>query len=319
MPILFIFTLVVAISIHGWSAVSVGSQAPDLSSSSSFNTEDGKAVRLESLRGQVVLIDFWATWCGPCVDAIPHMQELHDKFKDKGLVVIGHTDASSQGLPQFIEKKKITYPISVGKDIGNAYGVSGIPHVFLIDPNGKIAWDGHPAQLEEATVANLVKKARPPGPPTPSFETPAAVPKIAKIEQSISAGKVGSGLKALEKASELPGAEGKAALESKQRVESWIAARAARVEEAATAGDVLEAYAGALVLADALQGHDSAKIWKDRATGLKKDPGFKIGQEYQKLANATAEQRADPRFKKLITDFIAKYPGSFYAEQAKGL
>jgi thiol-disulfide isomerase/thioredoxin len=306
-------------SISAWSAVAVGSSPPDLGSLSSFNTEDGKEVRLEKFRGQVVLIDFWATWCGPCVASIPHLQELHDTYAKQGLVVIGHTDGSSRRLPEFIADKKITYPISVGNDIGKAYGVTGIPRVFLIDPEGKIAWEGHPGSLDESTVTNLLKRARPPGPPVPSFETPASIAKIAKIEQSISAGKVGSGLKALEKASAIPGAEGEAALASKDIVEKWIAARAARVEEAATAGDLLQAFTGAVTLADALQGHGSAEGWKERANGFKKDPGFKVGQEYQKIANATAEQRRDPRFKKLVSDFVAKYPDSFYAKKASEL
>lgn len=65
--------------------------------------------------------------------------------------------------------------------------------------------------------------------------------------------------------------------------------------------------------------HFTDKDWKERANGFKKDVGFKVGQEYQKIANATAEQRRDPRFKKLVSDFVAKYPDSFYAKQANEL
>lgn len=139
-------------------ATSVGDNAPSLGSRKSFNTSTGEGIDLTKLKGRVVLIDFWATWCGPCVAAIPHVQELHDKYKDQGLIVIGHTDDSSQDLTSFIKEKKITYAISLGKDIGGDWGVSGIPHVFVVDVDGKVAWEGHPVDLKEDVVAQAVKK-----------------------------------------------------------------------------------------------------------------------------------------------------------------
>jgi len=138
----------------------IGVTAPDLGSTSTLNTKDGAGVNLTGLRGKVVVVDFWATWCGPCVEAIPHMQTLHDTYRDKGLVVIGHTDGSSRDLPAFITEKKITYVISVGKDIGGAYGDPEIPHVFVIDPAGKVAWHGHPAQLTDAVIEEQLKGVR---------------------------------------------------------------------------------------------------------------------------------------------------------------
>jgi thiol-disulfide isomerase/thioredoxin len=139
-------------------ATEVGDQAPSLGSTKSFNTPDGALIDLEKLRGKVVLIDFWATWCGPCVTAIPHVQELHKKYADQGLVVIGHTDGSSQDLENFIKQKAITYIVSLGADIGSTWGVTGIPSVFILDVEGKVIWKGHPAELQESALKAALKK-----------------------------------------------------------------------------------------------------------------------------------------------------------------
>lgn len=312
------FLILLLVAVPAW-CVSIGSPAPELGATRSFNTEDKGPVSLSSYRGQVVLIDFWATWCGPCVAAIPHVQELDRKFRDKGLVVIGHTDGSSRNLDAFIAEKKITYIITVGADIGNAYGVTGIPRVFLIDTEGKIAWDGHPAELQEATVANLVKGARPPGPAAPRFEKPSMSAKVAKQQQAIAGGKVGTGLAALEKLAAAGGPEAAEAQAAVATVEAWTANRITRIEESATAGDVLKAADDATVLADALAGHDSAKTWKERAVELKKDPAYKAGQEFRKVEAIPADARKDPRFAKMVDAFLKKYPEGFYAEKAKGL
>ena len=146
------FLLLILMSRLSAAEPTVGSAAPELSSTTSHNTSDLGPVRLSALRGQVVLLDFWAIWCDPCVDAIPHMQALHDAYAAKGLVVVGHIDVSSRGLPAFIAKHRITYPISVGSDIAGAYGDPDLPHAVLIDREGKIAWRGLPSALTEAQI-----------------------------------------------------------------------------------------------------------------------------------------------------------------------
>ncbi len=135
----------------------VGSAAPEFGGKTFFNAPAEAKVSLAALRGKVVLIDFWATWCGPCVASIPHLVKLHEKFAAQGLVIVGHTDGTSKNVEGFIKKKKIPYIISVGDDIGNAYGVNGIPHVVLVDTAGKIAWQGHPSQIDEKTIVGMLK------------------------------------------------------------------------------------------------------------------------------------------------------------------
>lgn len=299
----------------------IGSPAPDLGATTSFNTKDGGAVTLASLKGRVVLIDFWATWCGPCVAAIPHVQELHEKYKDRGLVVIGHTDASSQKLPEFIQQKKITYTITVGPDIGDAWGVSGIPAVFLVDPEGRVAWSGHPSQLTDGDIEPLLARVRMAPTPVPSFAKASASAKVAAVEQSIAGGKVGAGVKALERlaADAKKADDAGAATATLEAITVWKTERDADLAKLREAGDVFAAATLAEALAASWAGHDHAKPYRDAAAELKKDPGHAAGREFQKLAAIPPAQRGDPRFAKMVEGFLKKHPEGYYAEQAKAL
>jgi len=101
---------------------------------------DGKEVALKELRGTVVLLDFWASWCGPCRMELPHIEKLHREFKDKGLVVLGVNNEPPETARAFVKKKEYTFPTLVDADRGvaNRYQVTGIPAVFVIDKDGKI-------------------------------------------------------------------------------------------------------------------------------------------------------------------------------------
>jgi len=113
-------------------------------------------------KGKFVLIDFWATWCGPCRKAIPELNAFHKKFGDK-LVVIGISDEPAETVSSF-KNPKIEYFSAIdtkGKTKG-AVEVKGIPHVLIIDPKGIVRWEGFPLlqgyELTEAVVKGVLDK-----------------------------------------------------------------------------------------------------------------------------------------------------------------
>lgn len=292
----------------------VGSFPPNLVVKRTINNPAGKGpVKLESFLGKVVLIDFWATWCGPCKAVIPHIRELHEKYASQGLVIIGHTDESSQGLEEFVKSAPIPYLITIGDEIGKSWGVTGIPHVFILDPDGKIAWSGHPGLLQEKTITDLLVKVKPSWPPTPRFAKPSADAKVAALEQQASAGKVGSAVKTLAKLTF------EAAKASSEHIAAWKTEQDAALDKLVTDGDIYGAWRLADALADAYKGVDDAKSYQERAGTLKKDPGYEVGREYQKLLAVPPAGRKEMRYTKMVEAFLKKHAEGYYSTQAKSL
>lgn len=104
---------------------------------------EGKAVRLSDFRGKVVLLDFWATWCGPCQVEIPWFIEFQRKHKSDGLEVIGVSmdDDGWASVKPFLAEKHVNYRVLIGDEkTGDQYGgVEALPTTFLIDRAGRIA------------------------------------------------------------------------------------------------------------------------------------------------------------------------------------
>ncbi len=112
--------------------------APDLT----LERLDGSGtMSLAGLRGKVVVLNFWASWCGPCKDEAPLLQELSVQYRDRGVVVLGidSQDATSDGR-SFADRYGITYPLlhTAGSDLSHRWGVTGYPETFLIDRQGRV-------------------------------------------------------------------------------------------------------------------------------------------------------------------------------------
>ena len=117
-------------------------KAPDFS----LSNVNGGTTKLSSLRGKVVLVNFWATWCPPCRAEIPALVTAYERFKGKGFVILGvaidniKTPADQKNLSNFVKRARITYPILVGNStVTRDYGsIFAVPTSFLIDGNGEI-------------------------------------------------------------------------------------------------------------------------------------------------------------------------------------
>ena len=103
---------------------------------------DGARFSSKALEGKVVLVDFWATWCAPCIAEIPHWNELCGKYRDKGFVVLGVTIRSgwASDIKPDVKRLKITYPVVVGDDnLEQGFGgIWGFPTTFLVNRKGQI-------------------------------------------------------------------------------------------------------------------------------------------------------------------------------------
>ena len=109
--------------------------------------------------GKPMLLEFWATWCPPCRESIPHLNEIHAKYKDRGLVVVGVTDEPSAVIRKFQKDVAMDYAVATdtGGRLSEKMGINGIPHAFLVDKEGKIVWEGHPGQLREDEIEKILE------------------------------------------------------------------------------------------------------------------------------------------------------------------
>jgi thiol-disulfide isomerase/thioredoxin len=136
----------------------VGAVPPDVSAKDWLNTDN--APTLAKLKGKVVVVEFWATWCGPCVAGIPHLNKLHEDHAGKGLAILSFTDQSKKGIDSFLKGTAMKYVIGTGSELAAEYGVSGIPHAFIIGRDGKLLWEGNPGDkaFDKQVLAALEAK-----------------------------------------------------------------------------------------------------------------------------------------------------------------
>jgi thiol-disulfide isomerase/thioredoxin len=139
--------------------------APDFA----LQSLDGKTTHLSDFRGKAVLLNFWATWCGPCKIEMPWFVDLQKEYGSQGLQIVGVAmdDASTQDIAKFAKDMGVNYPILIGKEsVGDEYGgVPALPESFLIARDGKIV-DKIIGLRGKAEIEDAVKKALDTRPPS---------------------------------------------------------------------------------------------------------------------------------------------------------
>jgi thiol-disulfide isomerase/thioredoxin len=117
-------------------------------------TAKGGVLTADALKGKVVVIDFWATWCGPCRELIPEMNEWAAKFKNDA-VFIGLSDEKPEKINEFRKSTPILYNVATDetKSLSKILGVKGIPHVLVIAPDGTVRWQGWPQDDKDLLTA----------------------------------------------------------------------------------------------------------------------------------------------------------------------
>lgn len=121
-----------------------GSEAPEISAGVWFNSE---GTTLADNHDKVVIVEFWATWCPPCRAIIPHLKELHETYKDQGVVLVSLSNEPEATVADFVKKAGMTWIIGAESNTGGDYGVRGIPASYIV-VEGKIVWNGHPNGVE---------------------------------------------------------------------------------------------------------------------------------------------------------------------------
>jgi len=124
--------------------------APDFT----LKSRDGKNVRLSDLRGQVVLLNFWASWCGPCRQEMPILDEIHNKYKSLGFSVLGvNLDAKSKKAINYLKDTPVTFPVLYDPkgDVSGQYGVQAMPSTVIIDKDGNVRYlhEGYKSGYED--------------------------------------------------------------------------------------------------------------------------------------------------------------------------
>ena len=133
------FVLLVGLFTAEAFAVGLQEEAPDFM----LKSLDGANLRLEEYRGQVVLINFWASWCGPCRQEMPLLDRLHHRYEDTGFAVLGvNVEGDADGAQEIVDKTNVTFPILIddGQRVSELYSLEAMPSTVIVDRDGVVRY-----------------------------------------------------------------------------------------------------------------------------------------------------------------------------------
>jgi thiol-disulfide isomerase/thioredoxin len=154
--------VIVLMQCHWVNGGEIGMEAPPVKVSEWIK---GESVQFSEKKDTIYVIEFWATWCGPCRDSIPHLTELQKKFSDDNVTIIGISDEKPDRVRSFVEKMgaKMDYTVAVSSDgfmhekYMKEFGAMGIPHAFVVNQDHRIVWEGHPLSQLEEVLSKMVE------------------------------------------------------------------------------------------------------------------------------------------------------------------
>ncbi len=157
--ILYVFLLSSLSSACLAKPLELGDMAPEIKIKQWLN---GSAQSITEGKGKkIFVVEFWATWCGPCKASIPHLSDIYNKKKDKNVEIIGISKESLETVEEFVKEAGFTYNVGIDEDSYTTKlymdGVPGIPHAFIIGKEGKILWKGHPMDGLEGALDAIIK------------------------------------------------------------------------------------------------------------------------------------------------------------------
>jgi len=279
-------------------AQEVGQPAPEVQASDWLNAPP---LALSKLRGKIVVVEFWATWCPPCRATIPHLIDLHKKYAPKGVVIMSLTKEPKAKVEPFAKEMGMVYAIGCGSPTGQAYGVRGIPHAFVIDIEGRVVWHGHPAGEDfERAIENQLKTK----PPTlmSTEEKAKAEALLAKADEALAKGALAGAAAALAqvKDAEKDPEVGKRVEALRERLKARAEARLAEADKDHKDGRTYEAYLALTEVAALAAESELASKAKDQLAKLLKEEGAEAaiekGRREQQAAdavNAVEAKRSD--------------------------
>ena len=153
---LTIFALITFICVSDVFAQNVGDKAPEIKISKWMNSAPEFK---NNFKGKTVFLEFWATWCGPCRKMIPEINELVNKYKSDNMIFVSVTKEEPEKVAEFMKKNEMKAAIAIDeKGLTNAnYNIKFIPHLYIINPEGKIVYAGHPSVITDEVIANYLK------------------------------------------------------------------------------------------------------------------------------------------------------------------